>query len=487
MPLWSLTQERVDKLLRQISDKEIQMDALIKLSKEDLWRRDLDDFIAEWRFQLEDEQKRQRNIAKTAKNRRTSKKFKLGPVAKKRKGQADDSGDDDFEIAKPSKKQTKITAFKAPRATVIEDLPKTNASVEVSKTVQKGSTGGASNDPHVVDDGNDDDEDDDGDLVLLSKKPKAEAKQKATKPDISGHVHSKSKSKTTALTKDSDTMARPRQEATIADSDVEEVASKPPARQARAVTKKPISYSADTDSDNGDDLLGDVSNMVKGLPTANSESRPIFSNSASRPISSAGYKPASRAPLKVVDDLSDDETDYTKLVPQQSPRRSILVTAKENNITDDEEDDEDMDIRPVPSRRPPKAAPPPQKPIKATASTTKAKPQTKATKKAAATAPTKKNAQSPVAKAYAKRLAKKKVVDSDDDIDAMADDILDSAGSGEDFRKPSPPAQKASGRPARRAATVTKKATYTFDDDDDDDSDEVQSDEGASATYSDSE
>src|SRR3954466_52004 len=132
MPLWSLTQERVDKLLRQISDKEIQMDTLIKLSKEDLWRRDLDDFIAEWRFQLEDEQQRQRNIAKTAKNRRTSKKFKIGPAVKKRKGLGDDSGDDDFEVAKPVRKQTKIPAFKA-RAIMVEDVPKTNAFVGLSK------------------------------------------------------------------------------------------------------------------------------------------------------------------------------------------------------------------------------------------------------------------------------------------------------------------------------------------------------------------
>jgi DNA topoisomerase-2 len=478
MPLWSLTQERVDKLLRQISDKEIQMDALIKLSKEDLWRRDLDDFIAEWRFQLEEEQQRQRNIAKTAKNRRTSKKFKIGPAVKKRKGLGDDSGDDDFEVAKPSKKQTKITAFKAPRATMVEDPPKTNAFVGLSKMVRKSSTDSASDDPDVVDD--------DGDLDLVSKKPKAEAKQKAAKLGVSGHVQSKSKSKTTALTKDSDTTARPRQEATKADSDVEEVVSKPVARQARAATKKQINYGADTDSDNGDDLLGDVSNMVKGLPTATGESRSFFSTSVSRPVSSAGYKPASRAPLKVVDDLSDDETDYTKLVPQQSPRRSILVTAKENNITDDEEDDEDMDIRPVSSRQLPKAAPPAQKPIKATALTAKAKPQPKVTKKAAATAPVKKNPQSPVAKAYAKRLAKKRVVDSDDDIDAMADDILDSAGSEKDFKEPSPPARKASARPARRAAT-TKKATYAFDDDDDDDGDEVQSDEEPSAMFSDSE
>jgi DNA topoisomerase-2 len=54
MPLWSLTQERVEKLLRQIGDKEMEVDILMKKSKEDLWKHDLGEFIAEWRLQLEE-------------------------------------------------------------------------------------------------------------------------------------------------------------------------------------------------------------------------------------------------------------------------------------------------------------------------------------------------------------------------------------------------------------------------------------------------
>lgn len=478
MPLWSLTQERVDKLLRQIGDKEAEVDTLIKLSKEDLWKRDLDDFIAEWRFQLEDEEKRQRTISKVTKGRRTSKKFVTAANFKQRKGLGDDSGDDDYEAKKPSKKQTKITAYKAPSAVLVEDRPKTNAFTGLSKMMRKGSTDGASDDPDILDI--------DGDIDLLSSKPKPAAKQKVTKPDRGGNVDTKPKSKAAALTKESDTKARPKQKPVEADSDVEEVAIRPAARQARAATKKPINYGTDTDSDNGDDLLKDVSSMVKGLPTANGDSRPFFSTSMSRPGSSAGYKTASRAPSKLVNDLSDDETDYTKLVPQQSPRRSILVTAKDNNITDNE-DDEDIDIRPAPSRQPPKVVQPSQKPKKVTVAATKAKPQTKAAKKPATAGASKKNPQSPVAKAYAKRLTKKRVIDSDDDIDAMADDILDVPDSDEAAGEFSPPARKASARPARRAATTTKKATYTFDDDDDDESNDVQRDEEASAIFSDSE
>ena len=72
MPLWSLTQERVDRLLKQIGDKEDEVNVLMKKSKEDLWEADLEDFINEWRFQLEDEKHRQKNIRK---GRRESKKF----------------------------------------------------------------------------------------------------------------------------------------------------------------------------------------------------------------------------------------------------------------------------------------------------------------------------------------------------------------------------------------------------------------------------
>ena len=55
MAIWSLTQERVQKLLSQIGDKEHEIDDLLKLTAKDLWHKELDDFIAEWRFQLDDD------------------------------------------------------------------------------------------------------------------------------------------------------------------------------------------------------------------------------------------------------------------------------------------------------------------------------------------------------------------------------------------------------------------------------------------------
>ncbi|KMU81332.1 hypothetical protein CISG_08743 [Coccidioides immitis RMSCC 3703] len=131
MPLWSLTQERVEKLLRQIGDKELEIDALIKLSKEDLWKRDLDEFITEWRNQLEDEERR----AKKARSygRRTSTKLKTAgraPAGKKRKALGDD---DDSDFAPKAKKATVVNKVK-PKGGLLDYLSKPAAKSKTKAT-----------------------------------------------------------------------------------------------------------------------------------------------------------------------------------------------------------------------------------------------------------------------------------------------------------------------------------------------------------------
>lgn len=106
MAIWSLTQERVEKLLKQIGDKEVEIDVLLQKSPKDLWSEDLDAFVEEYENVLAFEA----NEAKKGrgKGRRASAKLRIGAGGKGgKKRKADDSdaeSDEDFAISKPKKK-----------------------------------------------------------------------------------------------------------------------------------------------------------------------------------------------------------------------------------------------------------------------------------------------------------------------------------------------------------------------------------------------
>ncbi|KAK2809703.1 DNA topoisomerase 2 [Emmonsiellopsis sp. PD_5] len=539
MPLWSLTKERVEKLRRQIGDKEIEVDELIKLTKEDIWMKDLDDFLTEWRFQLEDEGRRQTKSAKTA--RRVSGKLKTaikGPVRKRKAGGDDD--DSDFGLPKPKKAAKAVTVNRVKtQAGLLDYLSKAPPK---AKPKPRGMDGASDSDdiepevlptkkpraaaskpakpakPSVLDGLSDFDEFEPA--PLPSKQPKA-APPKLAEPepmDIDGGSESdieevmptkKSRAAPSKPAKpvvdDSESgfdiekpAAIPTKQAKKAapapkkvplkgddDSDVE-VVSRPAQRQART-NRKPITYanSSASDSDNGDDLLGDVSQMVKGIGGAGaeptSESRMLFSE-LSRPGTSSGAKPTSKT-QKASNDFDPDETDYSKLIPSNTPRRSLLVKPKDTKPSDDEDEESEEDVvvsKPAASKGASSKAKAPT--AKSTAKSTKATAAASKTKKVPtkpAAAPSKKPVLSPAAKAYASKKAKaKKLADdlSDDDIDAMANDILDSpaAGKGDDSESDAPvaPARKAaaaSGRPSRRAASTAKKPAYVIEDDSDED------------------
>ncbi|KAL9623527.1 MAG: hypothetical protein Q9160_002208 [Pyrenula sp. 1 TL-2023] len=480
MPLWSLTQERVDKLRRQVGDKELEIDALIKLTKEDLWTKDLDDFIEEWRFQLDDERQRKRRVNNMG--RRASSKLKLGakaPAVKKRKALGDDPDDSDFGAPKP-----KNTANEQKRPTI--SVPHKHKAGILGYLNKLSPTSKANGQKVQQLDGADSDFEmdvDDEDIAPVVEKAKRTAKPKSMAKGASVAAENK---KTNGVIKAKSVEQEE-------DSSVGEVTRAAPSRQARTA-RKPINYGlSDSDSDNGDDLLGDVGKMVKGIGEATgepkTEGRALFSSSLSRPGSSAGLKPTSRL-SKPPTDFSADDTDYSKLVPQQSPRRSILVTgSKDASMTDDEEVDDDDDLL--------LSAPKPKPKAKLKATTKRVEEDSKPLKPAAkaargrskkgaetqAPAPTKKLQLSPAAKAYAAKQAKankRQKDDSDEDADAMADDILSSEASSADN---SPPPQKPASRPARRTAATKAAPKYIIDDDSDEDEGGGQMD--SSAMFSD--
>ena len=447
MPIWSLTKERVEKLLKQVGDKELEIDTLLKLTKEDLWKRDLDEFIGEWRFQLEDEAKRQKKISSL--NRRASSKMGGGGGGgRKRKGAESDFSD--FEgPAKPKKapKQPKpvggLLSYLAPPPAKTKTSDKPKAPSAAAKAAQK--------------------------TLNLLEAPKESVDDIWMSLDGSGDdVHKAPKARTAAPPKK---VATKKQVVVDDDEDEEEIVHPTATRQPRAAAAKPVKYNTlDSDSD-GDDMLFDVGKMVKGIDTTSADkSRQLFAASASRPSSSSGL-PKKPVPSKQTFDMDADDTNYSMLVPPTTAK-GPAVTAREAILSEDEDDSmEDIVYAPKVKASKPKPAP------KAAAPKPKVAPAKKATKAASQPPPEpKKNILSPVGKAYAAMRAKQaKKADEEDEVEKIADEIMD---DDEDEDEDEAPAAR---RPGRRAAAAPKKwvisddededegVTADFDDDDSDD------------------
>ena len=483
MPIWSLTQERVEKLLKQIGDKEIEIDTLIKLTVQDIWKRDLDDFINEWRFQLEDEAKRQKKVANMG--RRASNKLRIGasgPTGRKRKAKGEDSDDSDFGGAAPSRKAA--PAKKVPKTNLLSDLkpvsepPKSKTTAKSSKAAPKAVSKKA--DTQLKSEPKDvwmnvDGDSDDIAIAPIFKKAKAAAPVKPA-PPVDGP-------------KDKDE-----------DSADEEIVRPAASRPGRRAATKPVAYNLDdSDDSNGDGVIFDVGKMVKGIGNASqastSTARPLFSASMSRPGSSAGLPKKANGLTRQATDLDAemDDTDYAMLAPPPTDKKA--VTARETVISDDSMDDDADPFIEAPSK---KAAPAKKAPSAATKKTVPA-PKPAAPKKAAAPAASKKLSQpktlaepkklplSPAAKAYAAKQQKaraQKVVleDSDDEVEKVANELLDDDDDEDD----EPVVGQR--RPARRAAVAavgkTRNAWGSDDDgvseDEDDEESEVFEDEGSS-------
>lgn len=435
MPIWSLTQERVEKLLKQIGDKEIEIDTLIKLTPQDIWKRDLDDFINEWRFQLEDEAKRQKKVANMG--RRASNKLRIGasgPTGRKRKAKDGGSDDSDFGGAAPAKKAApakRVVDKKVPKTNLLSDLKPVSqpkAAARPTKTAPKAASKKAGAQPKI------DTKDiwmnvdgDSGDVAMapIFKKVKAAAPAISLPGDGPKHEDE--------------------------DSADEEIIRPATARPGRRAATKPAAYTLDdSDDSNGDGVIFDVGKMVKGIGNApqvsTSNARHLFSASTSRPGSSAGLpKKSTTSGRQPIDLEAEDDTDYAMVAPVPTDKKA--VTARETVISDDSMDDEDPFIAPAPKKAPAAAKPSKPTPKKAAAPAAK-----KATQSKILAEP-KKMPLSPAAKAYAAKQQKaraQRVVqdDSDDEeVEKVVNELLD-----EDDEMDDEPV--VGRRPARRAAVA---------------------------------
>ena len=360
MAIWSLTLERVEKLLAQIGDKEMEIDALIKLSPKDLWNSDLDDFLAVWNAELDDEKKRAKKIRGIG--RRASAKLGIGakPSKRKRKGgdDSDDMSDDDFVVAKkkPAIKSVMDRVKNKESSTLLSyfnnpaPAPKTKPKSKVPAVVPAPKP--TTNDEDFMD----------IDDVVSDAKSGADIQPLAVKKRgklVAAQSKVPVKPPAPASPSDID-MSEDEMFAAMEKAAESRKVSDPPARQPRAAAKKVAKYvlddSEESDSDsNGDDMLGDVSMMVKGIGSGEnpgSGSRPLFSNTAGRPTSSHGLPRSISKPKPIVDlgDDSDemDQTDYKSLIPQGSPMRPAARRAGEVIGSDEDEDMEDSFNMPPP-------------------------------------------------------------------------------------------------------------------------------------------
>ena len=398
MAIWSFTSERVDKLKEQIAKKKQEHDDLLILSEKDLWCADLDDFLEEWERQLRLDAEIQTDINRMG--RRVSKKIGAGRGKK-----AASRDDDDYDPG--AGKKSKPRAKAAPKAAKPET--KTHERfAEMFNTKPKAK-------PKTEDDDDVKSEFSDDDFVAFKAKTATAKKSESAEPSETG------------------------------------------GRSRRAATTKPKAWIVDeSDDSDGDNLLGDIDEMVKGIkkpegpPTAKGRLS-LFNMSQGGQSSSL---PKTKAkPARTFDFSSEDDTNY-EMLAKPSPRKSVVDEGGDNDIDQFLSDDG----MPPPAKA---AAKPAAKPAVKKAAPKPVAPAKRGRPAAAATKAKKgqeKGTLSPAAKAYAKKAARK--ADSDDEMEV----------DGKKEEEEEEEVSIAPRRPARAARGAAKaKPKYVVSDDDDDD------------------
>lgn len=109
MAIWSLTKEKIERLLLQAQEKEVELLALLEKTPKDLWNSDLDRFVEEWEKDclLFEEKKNTDANGKKVKRKQTTLKTRKSIG----KGGSDD--DDDFKPIKAAALKRKAPESKA--------------------------------------------------------------------------------------------------------------------------------------------------------------------------------------------------------------------------------------------------------------------------------------------------------------------------------------------------------------------------------------
>ncbi|KAJ2990015.1 hypothetical protein NUW58_g3167 [Xylaria curta] len=441
MPIWSFTQERLDRLKEQIAKKKAEHDELQALSEKDLWCKDLDEFEQTWENQLRLDAEittnlrrmsRYRNKKGTGRGRKAKDDDDFMPVTARAKPGAKSTAKSTAKTVKPPEKIVEKKAKPAPKSSVFgKTRPRTDG------------TDDSDSDPFS-----------DGDLVALKKKAPVKEEEEEEEEENGGPALARTK------------------------------------RAAAAKTKSWI-VDDESESDDDDKMLVDVGDLVKGYGNSNGDASDTKTSRLSlfpmsRPESSHGdstalktkNKPSKASDFKFDDFDSNDDTNY-EMLAKPSPHKKARNDDVDSFLSDDNDPPPASKFSSKPkalatSSEEPKSKPgasaPAVKKVRGRPAGTKNKPKDEAPAKKT-TAP-KATQLSPAAKAYAskksKPLSKKDDFDMDDEEDELEND---------DAESPSPrPAARS--RPGR-AAAAKSKPVYVIDDEDEDEDedDDMQVDE----------
>ncbi|GAA5960302.1 hypothetical protein JCM3765_002536 [Sporobolomyces pararoseus] len=288
MSLSSLTAEKVAKLLAERDLRHDELEALLKLSVQDLWLADLDEFSTKWEALLEKDATDQAKSLRAAKSK--GKGTKAG--AKKRAANVSDD-DDDFIVSKP---QAKKAAPKKAKAAV--PLPTSDDVMEVDEPVKKASSSKASS------------------VEPTRAKAKAPKKREVIDLDLSDEEEAKSSPPAKKKKAPAKKAAKPVEEDEDEDDIYSLPLSKPPAHSPKA--KAPAKKTAA---------------KKKAAPVVDSDDEPVVTTAASK-------KKASAAKAKKLASEDAGESSEPIAAPRaRAPRRAAAKTYTATPIQLDSEDE----------------------------------------------------------------------------------------------------------------------------------------------------
>ncbi|KAJ7585672.1 DNA topoisomerase II [Mycena floridula] len=339
MPIYNLTEEKIEKLRKQGEDKEAELMAVLAASPQQMWNKDLDKFLEEWQQTLDNFYT---NVSKSKTNKKKQGVLRTRKSIGTRKSKDSDDEDDFRPIKAPQVKKKVPESKPAPKSKPPKDEDE-DISVPVVAPKRKAATKAK---PVVLE--SDEDDDDFYDKLPVAKKKSSDVMEIDSGSEVEVMPQGKGKGraapKRKSMDSDEDEVKPAKKPARSQDSDSD--AKSKGKGKAKAAPKRKSIDAADEDEDDNQEQPA-----AKKGKTAQAEVTDFFGKAdaatkkapAPRKVSKS-MKPASPPKPKqkqVVIDDSDDEIDYDALPKPPARTARARAPPKKSAYVDVSEDDED--------------------------------------------------------------------------------------------------------------------------------------------------